>query len=497
MKILKRSALVSLVLASTYAFAANTDKSTETQSNAKPSFSQAQKSVKKSWVHVGYNNLWTQIAHDFSLPHYTNSPEVKKQIRWFQKHPEYLQKVGKYGQDYMYYIYHEVKRRNLPTELALLPIIESAYDPFAYSWVGAAGIWQIMPRTGKGFGLKQDWWYDGRKAIEPSTRAALDYLTYLNSFFNGNWLLAIASYNAGEGTVQNAVNRNARRGKGTAFWDLRLPAETEAYVPKLLAIAAIVQDPKKYGVTLPFIPNKPFFGEVLLDKQIDMKKAAQMAGISLDELYELNPGYKRWATDPNGPYRLLLPIDSMNKFEEQLAKEEGINPLVWRYITVSGHDTLASLSKKYNTSADAIKKVNHLKSTKLHHGQTLLIPSNVKKASAPDDLTPNPNENKGKRHSLLNYQIEPGDSLWKIAKKQHMTIDELRALNHLSKGQNIEVGQSLLVYGKNYLPELYTVKSGDTLSSIAKKHHTSANLLEAKNHLTADSTLHPGQKLVL
>ena len=443
------------------------------------------------------NSLWTQIADDFTLKHETDNAEVQKQIKWFQDHPEYIQKVGQYGQDYMYYIYHEVKRRNLPGELALLPVIESAYDPFAYSWVGAAGIWQIMPQTGTGFGLKQDWWYDGRKAIEPSTRAALDYLTYLDSFFNGKWYLAIASYNAGEGTVQKAVNRNAKAGKATDFWDLSLPAETEAYVPKLLAIAAIVQDPQKYNITLPYIPNKPFFAEVVLDKQIDMKTAAAMAGISLDQLYELNPGYKRWATDPNGPYRLLLPIADVNTFEEKLAQEEGINALVWRYITVSKSDTLQSLSAKYNTSADAIKKVNHLKSDTLHNGQQLLIPSNVKEAAAPKDLTPDPNENPKDRHSMMNYQVKPGDSLWKIAKSYHMSVAQLSALNHLQKNQNIQAGQTLIVYGKDNRPEFYVVRSGDTIDAIAKKHNMSAELLQEKNHLTADSLLHPGQQLVL
>ena len=461
-------------------------------SNTHPTFHEAAKHVKVAQDDAHYNDLWQQVAHDFSLPHYENAPEVKKEIKWFQKHPQYMEKIGKYGQYYMYYIYQEGKRRNLPTELVLLPMIESAYDPFAYSWVGAAGIWQMMPQTGSSFGLKQDWWYDGRKAIEPETRAALDYLTYLDSFFNGNWLLAIASYDAGEGTLQSAVNRNARRGISTSFWDLRLPKETEDYVPKLLGLAAIVKNPKKYGVDLPYIANKPYFAAVTLDKQIELSRAAKMAGISLDDLYELNPGYTRWATDPDGPYQLLLPVDTVNTFEENLAKQEGITALVWRHHIVQRHDTLESLSKKYHTTPDAISKVNHLKSSHLRNGSAILIPSNVEDAKAPKDQTPNPKQKKGSHHGMQQYRVKPGDNLWTIAHQHHMSLNTLLALNHLNRDTKIKPGELLNIS----LPHsTYRIKKGDSLSKVAHELGVSITQLEVDNHLSAKSKIYPGESL--
>jgi len=458
--------------------------------------SQKTKSNSANTQSPNYDNLWKQIAHDFSLNHHANRAEVQKQIKWFQKNPDYIKKIGKYGKYYMYYVYHEVKRRNLPTELVLLPMIESAYDPFAYSWVGAAGIWQMMPQTGASFGLKHDWWYDGRKAIKPETRAALDYLTYIDSFFNGNWLLAIGAYNAGEGTVQSAVNRNAKRGLATNFWKLHLPKETENYVPKLLGLAAIVQNPKKYGVDLPYIPNKPYFGEALLDKQIELSKAAKMANIPLDELYELNPGYTRWATDPDGPFQLLLPVDAISTFEENLAKQEGITALVWRHHIVKHGDTLKSLAEKYHTSKEAIKKVNHLKTNTLKHGKAILIPSNVKDADAPEDETPNPEQKKSKKHSFLRYKVKPGDSLWAIANKHHMTLSQLARINHLTVYSTIKAGDYLYIYQSYTMNQYYKVKPGDSLSSIASKVGVKVTTLAHKNHLNAHSILHPGDKLL-
>lgn len=392
-KVCKKSIVLALILASTTTAAAiNKAQPSKNKPTLKKKKTQTTQLVKKQ---VNYDNLWLQISHDLSLPHYENLPQVQKQIIWYQTHPEYLQNAAAHSKYYMYYIYQEIKRRHLPTELVLLPVIESAYDPFAYSWVGAAGIWQMMPQTASGFGLQQDWWYDARKAVKPETNAALDYLTYLHSFFNGNWPLAMAAYNAGEGTVQNAINRNAKIDKKTSFWSLDLPQETENYVPKILALAAIVKNPAKYHVTLPYVDNHAFFTEIKLDKQIDLAMAAQLADIPINQLYELNPGYTRWATDPDGPYRLLLPINSVSIFEENWAKEQGIEPLAWQHYIVKKNDTLPSIATRYQTTVDTIQQVNLLDSMALYDGENLLIPSNV---LAPPTPTPNPTKSTATKH---------------------------------------------------------------------------------------------------
>ncbi|TAL61791.1 MAG: lytic transglycosylase, partial [Legionella sp.] len=227
-------------------------------------------------------DVWDVLRSEFNMGHEVNRPEVQEQIRWLVAHPSYLQKVCRQSEPYIYHIVHEIKKRKLPGELALVPMIESAYDPFAYSGVGAAGIWQLMPRTGSDLGLKQDWWYDARRSIGPSTDAALNYLLYLNKFFDGNWILAIAAYDSGEGTMARAIKSAGRR--GNYFWNLPIPRETKVYVPRFLALAELIKNPQRYRIELPSIPYLPYFQEVNIGSQIDLNHAAKMAGISYKEL---------------------------------------------------------------------------------------------------------------------------------------------------------------------------------------------------------------------
>jgi membrane-bound lytic murein transglycosylase D len=219
---------------------------------------------------------------------------------------------------YLWYIEEELEKRNMPTEIALLPIIESAYDPFAYSHARASGVWQFMAPTGKLMGLRLDWWYDGRRDILAATLASLDLLQLLHDDLNDDWLLALAAYNSGEGNVLRAIEKNRRRHKPVDFWHLDLPRETKAYVPKLMAVARLYKDPKQYNVYIMPIPNEPYFDVVPTGSQIDLAQAAKLANTPLDELYLLNPAFNRWATSPAGPHYLLVPKENAEPFRMAL-----------------------------------------------------------------------------------------------------------------------------------------------------------------------------------
>lgn len=426
-------------------------------------------------------DLWQQVARDFTLPHDENRSEVQAQIAWFVNHPKYMQRVASHATYYMYYIHEQVTRRHLPGELVLLPMIESAYDPYAYSWVGAAGIWQMMPRTGLGFGLKQDWWYDGRKAIVPSTQAALDYLVYLHNFFNGDWLLATAAYNFGEGNVQNAVSRNASLGKSTQFWALQLPLETESYVPRLLALSAIVANPHKYGVTLPFIPNRPYFGVLQLNQQLELTRIAQMANVSLTELYELNPGFTRFATEPASRYQLLLPTDKIGIFETNLAAlDRGgyqsypqssttlasaaptTSSITYAKATANTPDatyTSATPVTAYANTAPAAAYVSAAPDRSHTTYATTPPPATYARATpaalptsfhaSPEVDAPMPQKTairtpKTSTSSVTTYIVKPHETLYSIARSHDITVAQLEQLNHL-KNTGIKTGDVLVL----------------------------------------------------
>ncbi len=274
----------------------------------------------REWQHHNgedYDDLFDRMRAGFTFDE-VQEPAIDQQLAWCERNPDYLERVFQRGQRYMYHVVTEVEARGMPLEFALLPVVESAYEPFAYSVSRAAGLWQFIPDTGRRFGLKQNWWFDGRRDVIESTRAALDYLQALRDQFDGDWLLAIAAYNVGENSVQRELDYNRNHGKPTDFWHLKLPAETRAYVPKLLAMKRLMAEPERYGLEFAAIPNEPYFAVIDTNSQIDLKIAAQLAGTSYDELVALNPGYNRWATDPEGPHRMLVPIDNADGFETAL-----------------------------------------------------------------------------------------------------------------------------------------------------------------------------------
>lgn len=255
-----------------------------------------------------------------SAPH-SNHQKVANYVKKYTRQQKTLNRMTTQAKPYLYYIVEQLEKRNMPGELALLPIIESAFRPQATSNRGAAGLWQFIPSTGRLYGLKQDNWYDGRRDITASTKAALDYLQFLHKEFDHNWMLALAAYNSGEGTVRRAIKRNKRAGKPTTFWDLNLPKETKEYVPKFLALAEVIGNAEKHSIALPAIENQPYFKLVNPGTHLNFQQAAKLAGMDIFKLKQLNPGYRRASTHPKGPQQLLLPIANVEKFEFNLAKK--------------------------------------------------------------------------------------------------------------------------------------------------------------------------------
>lgn len=454
------------------------------------------------------SNIWGAMATDFSLPDETpKNPEVRAQINWYMRHQQYLKRITEQARPYLFYILQQVKRRGLPGELALLPIIESNYDPFAYSKVGASGLWQMMPGTASGFGIKVDWWYDGRRDIIASTNAALDYFSYLGNFFDNQWLLAIAAYDTGEGAVNQAVQRNAKLGESTNFWSLHLSKETQSYVPKLLALATIIKHPTEYPVALPDIPNQPYLAMVNVGSQIDLARVAKLSGMNLQALARLNPGFNRWATDPDIPSRILLPIDKAAQLERNLKQLPIDKRVTWVRYEIKRGDSLLTIAKKYKTTVTLLKKLNHLRTNKLHPNQTLLIPT------ATSQLTKivlqseqhyfTSIHSKLPEVQITNYAVKSGDTLDSIAKKYHVKTQAIRFWNGLGSKEAVNPGTKLIIWPpkqhhKNIQSRhiIYKVKPGDSLSIIAKRHHTTVATIIKTNHIK-HNMIHVGQKLII
>ena len=461
---------------------------------------------------------WERIRDGLAFPPSMNS-RVEREIDWYRKHPKYLRRVTERARPYLAYIVREVEQRGMPMEFALLPVVESAFRVRAYSRAGASGLWQFMPSTGRRYGLKQSWWYDGRRDVVASTRAALDYLTMLLEEFDDDPLLAVAAYNWGEGNVRRAMSRNRARGKPTDVWSLRLPRETRSHVSRLLAIAEIVEDPDRYGVTLDPIPDRVPFRPVAHDGQIDLGIAAALAGITLEEVRLLNPGFKRWATDPAGPHRLQLPSHTVERFRAGLAEAPTGKRMRWERHRIASGDTLGAIAGRYGTSVAALKEANRLASDLIRAGRDLLVPVPIATSEAfRHDGTMQarlgPGATEGPMETI--HHVRSGDSLWRIARSHGVDMKQLAAWNDLSMTTVLRPGQRLTVYrrnGKSFNARtsaptaepldassptsVHVVGYGDTLSAIAKRHGTTVLELAELNRINEGTILIPGQELRL
>ncbi len=462
-----------------------------------------------------FADLFDRIRAGFQL-HDPAEPRIDVQLRWYANNPEYLERVFGRAALYFHFIVSEIERRGMPLEIALLPVVESAFEPYAYSRARAAGLWQFIPGTGQRFALEQNWWYDGRRDVLESTRAALDYLQFMHAAFDGDWLLAIAGYNCGEACVARAVRRNESAGLPIDFWSLQLPAETRAYVPKLLAMKRLVANPEAYGIAFGPIADEPYFVRVDLPGQIDLKLAAELAGLTHEQLFELNPAFHRWATPPQGPHRLLLPIDAADLFRQNLAQLTPDELLRVTHHIVKPGETLASLAARYRTTPQVIRQINGLGDGPLVAGADLRVPDGstelpakvLRAAAIVDGRASQPS---GRRPVI--HVVRRGESLWLIARRHGTDVNTLMRINNLKPGQTLPTGARLRVAsaataatgaaGKRAASAgaartlRYTVRRGDTLYGIARMHGVTVAQLLSWNGLAANAPLRPGQKIAI
>ena len=469
-------------------------------------------------VEKSYKNIWLRISDNLVLERHLDNQAVKERIAWYSRNQEYFDRVAKRATPYFYHIVEELMIRDIPLDIALLPIVESAFQPFAYSRSRASGIWQFISSTGKHYGLKQNWWYDGRRDILASTEAALNYLEKLHSQFDGDWQLALAAYNSGELNVGRAISRNQKLKKKTDFFSLKLPSETRNYVPSLLALAEIVANPEKHGITLTPINNTPYFTKVDIGKQLDLSIAAKFADLTMDEIYILNPGFNRWATDPDGPYYLLVPIEKEQQFVIALAALPESERVSWHQHVIKRGETLSQIAERYHTSIVAIKDINNLRNNTIRIGHSLLIPSSkqqLKHYTLSIDSRRFSNLQRDGNGEKYIYTAIGGDNLWLIGEKYGVSISELSKWNGIRSSSIIRPGQKLspwlgertrttlapaikIDYSRNDSGEiLYTVKKGDSLWQISRQFRVTVAQLQEWNNLNRDRFLQLGQKLIL
>jgi membrane-bound lytic murein transglycosylase D len=491
------------------------------------------------------DDLWQRIKNGYAIPESTSNL-TQKHEQWYSSRPDYIKRMVERSQRYLFHVVKEVEKRGMPTEIALLPMIESAYNPKAYSTSRASGIWQFVPATGKYFGLKQNWWFDNRRNITFATDAALTYLQKLHAMF-GAWDLALAAYNAGEGTVSRAIERNRKLGLPTDYESLNLPPETRNYVPKLQAIKNLMTNPGNYGLNIQTIANTPYFAKVVAPAQIDAHLAAKLAEISDEEFLALNPSFNRPViTNENKNLELLLPILSAQTFRTNL--ENYNKPLVsWKTYFAKKGERLEKIADKFGIHVSKLRDVNDLPAqSKIKKTATILVPNgnrtdfkadsnavanpseatlqnmgtevsdnsehnsaNIDLAAGDDDqfsIETN-DENEPKQNRNVTHKVKKGEVMATIAKRYGVSVKQIMAVNSL-KTSRVKAGQVLSIKvaegnsskaskSKNTKKsQTYIVKRGDTLHSIAEKFDVAVADLKRWNKKYS-SHIQPGNKLTI
>ncbi len=425
------------------------------------------------------DDLWDRIRTGYSMQQ-LYGPLVDSQQVWYTARPQMMKVLAERSRRYLYHIVEELEKRGMPTELALLPMVESAFNPMAYSSARASGLWQFIPATGKRYELQQNWWYDGRRDILASTTAALDYLQFLYKM-HGDWHLALASYNWGENAVAKAIERNKAKGMPTDYASLTMPAETRYYVPKLQALKNIIAKPELFGISLDPIPNQPYFVTVEKSKDIDIKLAARLAEMSVEELMALNPAHNRLVLSTSQTQKLVLPADRAEVFIANL--ENHTAPLSsWQTYTLKKGDLLEKLAANYDIALAKLKAANGITArTNVGPGYQLLLPVKGSGAAAeplPVGYVAPIQFERGTRTETrkIIHTVQRGDTLPAIASKYKVSIEDLRrwnAIGRLFAGQKIAIEEQVAVSTWNRKPAPGKNKKA-TASNGARKASTAA-----------------------
>lgn len=446
-----------------------------------------------------YKDLWNELSDHFFIEpaHLT---QFEDYLNYYQQRPNYLKRVSARAKPYLHFILSEVKKRQMPYEIALLPIVESGFYPYARSYVGAAGLWQFMPATGYMYGLEKNWWYDGRQDIERSTHAALDYLQVLYKQNDYDWLLALAAYNSGYGNILKAKKKYLRKHpNGIAnFWNIRtyLPKETQHYVPQLFAISHLIRYRNTFEIELESIPNAPEFVKLPLTQQISLTKVAQALDTQLETLKTLNPGYLRLATPPSrsGNYSLLLPVEKVDVFNKAYQTDPHEFAVNWVQHKIKSGDSLSVIAQRYQTSSREIQKLNGMRTSFLRAGKTLLIPLPQSHTLAQQPLQKS-QRYQGDKHI---HKVQSGESLWTIARFYNTTPRKLCEWNRISIRKPIREGQSLVIRSDRYGKELsHTLRNGESLWIVAKKYQVTTQELCNWNGIKRSDILQPGTQITV
>mgnify|MGYP005747209479 FL=1 len=434
-----------------------------------------------------YQDVWDFIKQNNTSQ---NTNILNDQVlAYMNMHLKDLDKFDEYLNDsyyFLYFVIQELEKNNLPLELAILPYIESNYDPFSISSSGAVGIWQFMPRTGRLYQLDRSWWNEDRHDPFRSTEAAVKYLKYLYQRFDQNIYHTLAAYNAGPSLLDRRINQNKRRGMDTDFWSLNVPVQTKNYVPKYIALRELILNSDNYGIKLPQIPYEPVVKKISIPGQVEVLTLSEYLDIKPELLYKLNAGYTKWASAPEDESVFYIPSEKYILFEDEDNPFKNSNQINWISHIVQSGDSLWSLASKYDTEVKIIKKINYLNNDLLSINDTLLIPLS-----------------KSKSNNFIPYEmyiVSEGDTLWSIAKEYNIEIRDLSRMNSIDENSYLQLGQQLSIGNKNIHRNmeskkrtiLYSVKQGDNLFKISELFDVSIRSIEEINNFN-NATLMPGQ----
>ncbi len=434
------------------------------------------------------DSVWERIRINGQIKQEYLDEKTIEYINVYLKNPKQLDMLFEKGRYFIYFVLEELERYGLPSELALLPYIESSYDPFSISSSGAMGIWQFMPATARIYGLKDSWWYEQRHDPLVSSKAAIRYLAYLHNRFNKDITYTLSAYNGGPTLLEKRIKINQKSGLPTDYKNLKLPKQTLEYVPKFMAIRELVVNSKKYGVTLPNFPNRSVLGSIELDGQVEILAFSEFANLKPEFVYKLNAGYTKWASPPGIKTTFIIPIElekELNLKKDQFIQNNQIN---WVTHKVSLGDSLWKIARQFDTEVNILKKVNYLKSDLLSLDQELLIP-----------LSNDQNQ------AFIPYQahiISEGDTLWKLGKKYKISPTEIAQNNGIRLNAPLTIGKELNIGNKNIYRTinskkrtiLYSVKQGDSLYRIADIFNIEISDIKRINELEKNE-IAPGQVL--